>query len=81
MSGLASVPVALASASASAPVSVSTPGSVAVSAALAVPGHRAAAPAPIPHWLVLFLVVPALWIVIGGLVAALDRLLGRLGPE
>ena len=30
---------------------------------------------PVPHWVVLLTVVPALWLLIGSVVALLDRLL------
>ncbi|WP_226023779.1 hypothetical protein [Halomicrobium salinisoli] len=37
------------------------------------------APAPVPHWLLLLVVVPGLWCVVGGAVLAIDRLLQRFG--
>ncbi|SFH06363.1 hypothetical protein SAMN04488063_0060 [Halopelagius inordinatus] len=43
------------------------------------PLHGTAAPGPVPHWVVLLVAVPALWLFIGGAVLAADRLLGRLG--
>lgn len=43
---------------------------------LLVPLHSSAAP-PIPHWLLLLVVVPVLWSVIGGTVLVIDRLLQR----
>lgn len=33
---------------------------------------------PVPHWAVLLVVVPSLWLVIGGGAIAVDRLLGHL---
>lgn len=43
------------------------------------PLHGATAPAPVPHWVVLLVAVPALWMFISGAVLAADRLLDRLG--
>jgi len=40
--------------------------------------HSAPASPPVPHWAVLVVAVPLLWLVIGSVVVALDRLLGRL---
>ncbi|WP_226013369.1 hypothetical protein [Halomicrobium salinisoli] len=40
--------------------------------------HGAPAP-PVPHWLLLLVVVPGLWCVVGGAVLAIDRLLQRFG--
>ncbi|WP_408960350.1 hypothetical protein [Natrinema sp. 74] len=34
-------------------------------------------PTPVPHWVVLLAVVPALWFVIGGTVLVVDRVLQR----
>lgn len=45
-------------------------------ASLLVALHSAAS-VPVPHWLVLLVVVPGLWCVIGGAVLAVDRLLRR----
>lgn len=42
------------------------------------PLHGAAqAQPPVPHWAVLLAVVPALWVVIGGAVLVIDRLMQR----
>ena len=35
-------------------------------------------PPPVPHWVVLLVVVPALWLVISAAVLVVDRLLQRL---
>lgn len=43
-------------------------------------GSAGASP-PVPHWVVLLAAVPALWLVIAGAVAAVDRLLSLLGLE
>lgn len=40
------------------------------------PLHGAAFSTPVPHWVVLMLAVPALWLVVGVLVFAVDRALG-----
>jgi len=40
-----------------------------------VPLHWGSVPLPIPYWAVLLAVVPGLWIVIGGSVLTIDRLL------
>ncbi|WP_225336352.1 hypothetical protein [Halomicrobium urmianum] len=40
--------------------------------------HGAPSP-PVPHWLVLLVVVPALWLLVTGAVLAVDRLLERFG--
>jgi len=34
---------------------------------------------PVPHWVVLLVAVPALWLAIGGAVIAVGRLLARVG--
>ncbi len=39
--------------------------------------HGAASNAPIPHWLVLLVVVPVLWLIALGTVRVVDRLLQR----
>jgi hypothetical protein len=41
--------------------------------------HGAVLSPPVPHWLVLLVVVPALWLVVGAAVVGTDRLLHRLG--
>ena len=41
--------------------------------------HGVAPSTPVPHWVVLFAVVPALWLLIGGTVLAVDRLLQLFG--
>lgn len=41
-------------------------------------GPPRAPPPPVPHWAVLLVTVPALWLVIGGAVLVVDRLLQRL---
>lgn len=43
------------------------------------PLHGAVSSTPVPHWLVLLVVVPALWLLVGGIVFAIDRLLRRRG--
>lgn len=35
-------------------------------------------PPQVPHWMVLLVAVPALWLVVGGAVVGIDRLLDRL---
>lgn len=40
--------------------------------------HGAASPVPVPHWVVLLVAVPLLWLLVGGVVLAIDRVLGRL---
>jgi hypothetical protein len=45
------------------------------------PLHGAGPSMPVPHWAVLLVVVPALWLLIGGAVLAVDRLLERLENE
>lgn len=44
------------------------------------PLHGAAS-TPVPHWVVLLVAVPALWLVVAGCVLLADRLLGRYGTE
>lgn len=39
--------------------------------------HGATSNPPVPHWLVLLVVVPALWLLVLGAVRAVDRLLRR----
>ena len=34
---------------------------------------------PVPHWVVLLVAVPALWLATGGAVIAVGRLLARVG--
>jgi hypothetical protein len=48
---------------------------------LLIPLHGGPAPSPVPHWAVLLAVVPGLWLVIGGGVLAINRLLRRLESE
>jgi hypothetical protein len=36
--------------------------------------HGTVPSAPVPHWVVLLVVVPALWLLVGGTVLAVDRL-------
>lgn len=36
--------------------------------------HGTAPSTPVPHWVVLLVVVPALWLLVGGTVLAVDRL-------
>lgn len=36
-----------------------------------------ASPTPVPHWIVLLVAVPTLWLVIGGAVLIIDRSLQR----
>ena len=43
------------------------------------PALRPYTASPVPHWVALLTVVPALWLVIGAVVVLLDRLLGWLG--
>jgi uncharacterized membrane protein len=45
----------------------------------AVPLHAGVVSTPIPHWVVLLVVVPSLWLLIGASVLAVDRLLRRFG--
>lgn len=40
--------------------------------------HAGARPTPVPHWVVLLVGVVGLWVVIGGGVLAVERLLARL---
>ena len=40
----------------------------------ATPAHGVASAQPVPHWLVLLVAVPTLWLSIGGAVVAVDRL-------
>lgn len=44
-------------------------------------GAPRAPPPPVPHWVVLLVTVPALWLVIAGTVLVVDRLLGRLEAD
>lgn len=43
------------------------------------PLHGTAPASPVPHWVVLLVSVPALWLGIGATVIAIDRLLRRFG--
>lgn len=43
------------------------------------PLHGAVPSTPVPHWVVLLVVVPALWLVIGATVVGVDLLLRRFG--
>jgi hypothetical protein len=52
------------------------PASVDFTAALL---HGASASVPVPHWVVLLVAVPALWLAISGTVVVVDRLLARIG--
>lgn len=41
--------------------------------------HGVTPSTPVPHWAVLFAIVPTLWLLIGGTVLAVDRLLQLFG--
>ncbi|ELY66337.1 hypothetical protein C489_13306 [Natrinema versiforme JCM 10478] len=41
-------------------------------------GPPQAPPTPVPHWVVLLVIVPALWVIIGGIVILIDQILQRI---
>ena len=43
-----------------------------------IPVHGAPSAQPVPHWLALLVVVPALWLCIGGAVVVVDWLFDRI---
>ncbi len=45
------------------------------------PVHGPPSAQPVPHWVVLLAVVPALWLCLGGAVVVVDRLLESIENE